>query len=370
MAIENFFSQNSRLIELERFELQISTMKSKLQDDAAKKLCDIIIAILKDMRASPKRYDLAQYNIDSVGDSFIDLIRHEVFSHSHLERALLICYRFFQEVNFSIQLKGGATFRSDGRNISFEIDEILPHFDSLRESINWARYLMPAYIMDEKLSKFPAIEKLALSVNELETREAELEAAYNKKFQQVNDLSKTLDDNKSKATFIKLNAAFEKLQVQKKKEFEWALAPLIAIGILLVLIPFILIFTHLSPPTCTPNSPCWRLVLSQAMQGSNIAFLFACTTMEVLLLYFFRVLLQQYRSIKAQLLQIDFRKSLCEVIQGYAEYAKDLKDTHEISLDKFETLIFSGIASNEEQIPSTFDGVEQISKIISSIKHP
>jgi len=40
------------------------------------------------------------------------------------------------------------------------------------------------------------------------------------------------------------------------------------------------------------------------------------------------------------------------------------------ALEKFESLIFSGVFSNPEKLPSTFDGVEQIGSLIKSVKNP
>ena len=91
-------------------------------------------------------------------------------------------------------------------------------------------------------------------------------------------------------------------------------------------------------------------------------------TLQIILVYFFRVALSNFKSINAQLLQIELRKTLCQFIQSYATYAKEMKESDKTSLEKFENLIFSGLITNEENLPSTFDGLEQIGKIIQSIK--
>ena len=41
---------------------------------------------------------------------------------------------------------------------------------------------------------------------------------------------------------------------------------------------------------------------------------------------------------------------------------------HDISSTKFENLIFSGIISDAENLPSTFDGMDQIGKLLSTLK--
>ena len=91
-------------------------------------------------------------------------------------------------------------------------------------------------------------------------------------------------------------------------------------------------------------------------------------TLEVILVYFFRVVLAQYRSIKAQLLQLELRAALCQFIEKYAEFAAKTTEAKAPISEKFESLIFSGILANEDQIPSTFDGVEQFAKLIDALK--
>lgn len=91
-------------------------------------------------------------------------------------------------------------------------------------------------------------------------------------------------------------------------------------------------------------------------------------SLTLILVYYFRVALQNYQSIKAQILQIEFRMTLCGFIQSYAEYSSNIKDKNPSSLSKFEDVIFSNIMPTENKIPSTFDGIDQVSALITSIK--
>ena len=85
-------------------------------------------------------------------------------------------------------------------------------------------------------------------------------------------------------------------------------------------------------------------------------------------IYFFRVVLNHYNSIQTQIMQIELRQSLCQFIQSYAKYAKEIKEKDGASLEKFENLIFSSILSTPDKVPSTFDGIEQLSNLIKNIK--
>ncbi|WP_338891694.1 hypothetical protein [Aeromonas rivipollensis] len=87
-----------------------------------------------------------------------------------------------------------------------------------------------------------------------------------------------------------------------------------------------------------------------------------------ILLYFFRVLLFNYKSVCAQVLQIELRMTLCRFIQHYAEHAAEIKKNSDITLDRFETVIFSGLVSNDSDLPATFDGVEQLASLFKTMK--
>ena len=90
--------------------------------------------------------------------------------------------------------------------------------------------------------------------------------------------------------------------------------------------------------------------------------------LEFVLIYFFRVVLTHYNSIQTQIMQIELRQSLCQFIQSYADYAKEIKEKDGGSLEKFENLIFSSILSTPDKVPSTFDGLEQLSNLIKNLK--
>jgi hypothetical protein len=87
-----------------------------------------------------------------------------------------------------------------------------------------------------------------------------------------------------------------------------------------------------------------------------------------ILLYFFRVLLFNYKSVCAQVLQIELRMTLCRFIQHYSEHAAAIKKNSDVTLDRFETVIFSGLVSNDSDLPATFDGVEQLASLFKTMK--
>mgnify|MGYP000585826081 CR=1 FL=1 len=101
---------------------------------------------------------------------------------------------------------------------------------------------------------------------------------------------------------------------------------------------------------------------------SHLLIIIPLISIEIILIYFFRVILINHRSVKAQIMQIELRQTLCQFIQNYATYSKEIKTQDAGALEKFESLIFSGLLSDPDKLPSTFDGIEQICNFIKSIK--
>lgn len=87
-----------------------------------------------------------------------------------------------------------------------------------------------------------------------------------------------------------------------------------------------------------------------------------------IMLYLFRVLLFNYKSICAQILQIELRMTLCRFITSYSDYARDIKNNSDVTLERFENIIFSGIVNNDSDLPATYDGVEQLASLFKSMK--
>lgn len=72
------------------------------------------------------------------------------------------------------------------------------------------------------------------------------------------------------------------------------------------------------------------------------------------------------RSIKSQILQIDLRLTLCQFIHNYDSDTKGLREGMKESFERFESVIFAPIVATEDQMPATFDGLEQLTGLLSS----
>lgn len=82
--------------------------------------------------------------------------------------------------------------------------------------------------------------------------------------------------------------------------------------------------------------------------------------------YFMRLYYIEGKAIKAQLLQIEQRLSLCEFIHDYVE-KKNNSGSEKESWSLFEKLIFSPIQVSSENIPSLLDGASSIAELAGKI---
>lgn len=168
-------------------------------------------------------------------------------------------------------------------------------------------------------------------------------------------IQKSLEDQKSEYNFVGLSNGFRTLREQKQKELDWqngAYYILMAIIILLIISKSVWSANYLVSNNF--DSPIFIIVTI-----STVLFLF-------ILLYFFRISLVNVKSIKSQILQIDLRLTLCQFIHNYDSDTKELREGMKESFERFESVIFSPIVATEDQMPATFDGLEQLTGLLSS----
>lgn len=90
--------------------------------------------------------------------------------------------------------------------------------------------------------------------------------------------------------------------------------------------------------------------------------------LELVLIYFFRILLQRLKSADVLVMQLDLRIATCQFIQSYAHFAGNVPEGRQKMLEKFESLIFSGLQASEERLPSTFDGMDQLGQLLQGLR--
>ncbi|TOF71502.1 hypothetical protein CGJ16_24825, partial [Vibrio parahaemolyticus] len=156
--------------------------------------------------------------------------------------------------------------------------------------------------------------------------------------------------------FVGLYKGFSDLAAKKEEERKFLLKSLLGLGAM-ILAPLGIQFV-----VSLLNAGSSSFVLK------DLLTLLPLISVEIILVYFFRIVLHNYKATKTQIVQIELRQTLCQFIQSYAQYASTIKKDDETALEKFENLIFSGIMSDSEKLPATFDGIEQLSSLFKSVK--
>lgn len=247
------------------------------------------------------------------------------------------------------------------------IDEYIQFFietqskipEEIKEKISEKAIYAPIAVARE-VAQHPSIEWLrefSLQYKKHEEFKINWENDFRQKKQELNALSQTIKNLKSEYNFVGLVHGFEKIKKQKKEEGLALLLGMLFLSMAMIIFPAIISY----------NASVSEKITSQNYAGLA-AWVIPAFTIEILILYYFRIFLQQYKSLQAQMLQIDLRVSLCQFIESYINYKKENKIENDASISKFESVIFSSIVSESGSIPSTFEGIDQISKLLTSFK--
>lgn len=172
----------------------------------------------------------------------------------------------------------------------------------------------------------------------------------------ISQIQESLEEQRSEYNFVGLSKGFMNLKNQKLKELKTQ--NIIYYSIMAILILLIVIKSY------------WSITFLES--NSFDSFLFLIPTISMLLvifimLYFFKISLVNIKSIKSQILQIDLRLTLCQFIHNYEADTVSLRSNEmKESFEKFESVIFAPIVANEDQIPTTFDGLEQLANLLNT----
>lgn len=293
------------------------------------------------------------FNINLIGEAFIRELKTPV-NEENINLLFTSCFRFFMENHILNQdnlfqltdaIKQFAIYRQD------EFDE--------RSSgqITYAIKEMPLTMIKEFLSgdNAKSYKEYIKRANSLEDAGRHWDEILKENLAKSEKLNESLVMQLNKFNFVGLYKGFAELGENKTRELKWARVFMLALGILIPVPLLIEIFTFTESGELSSG---W----------SNLAKVIPILSLTLILVYFFRVSLLNFNSIRAQLIQIDLRKSLCQFIQNYAAYAKDIREHNTDLLVKFEEVIFSNIMPSEDKIPSTFDGIEQLTNLIGAFK--
>ncbi|MGB8667744.1 MAG: hypothetical protein WCD24_23825 [Serratia inhibens] len=318
---------------------------------------EYIILLLKSFIEESESWDEStQFNIENISESFINSNIKENSLKEELDDFFSDCFRFFLERYLSQGIKPHKDFL---KIKDFAIRNI-DNFSSIASTqISYALQSMPLEVFRKNLksTNLDLIKDFIKTHEDCKTLKSGWDSDYAQRISEIRQLKEALDEQKNAYNFVGLHKGFDDLSVEKKKEGRNASNILIALGSI-IFIPIILEIIFIINKGDS-------LTLSHAL-----ITLIPSTSLLLILVYYFRIALHDYKSIKSQINQIELRKSLCQFIQNYAQYSSKIKKDDTSALEKFEAIIFSNIVMTDDKIPSTFDGIESVANLIKSVKGP
>lgn len=338
----------------------IRTLRSDTEETSGYEVKEWLSRILSVFQKDPARYDFdCRHNIKVIGTSFLDRMEHlDPRDKTQIDELFALALRFLLE--FELGIGEGSELAHDLQRIKDKALEKLTMFEErARSQIVYAMYSLPAdiirgYIKEGGFQEFMRFEEKKAEMtksitdwdNSIQNREARVEA-----------LQAALEKQENAFNFVGLYDGFSSLSKTKRRELRTTLFALFALGALALLPLFIEL-----------QSIYGRLEKPEGITINHLLLSIPIIALEVVVLYFFRVVLSAHRSTRAQLAQLDLRMTLCQFIQSYVTYSESFNKSSPGLLDRFESIIFSGLQTDPEKIPNTFDGVEQLASLINSLK--
>lgn len=228
--------------------------------------------------------------------------------------------------------------------------------DKMTYSVN---HLIFIVIEDQyKKSPLSQIDQQSEKVDSFLAKTDAWESSLEQKIQVVKELEQRLEQNKLTYDFVLLSKGFQQLYDQKKIELKERRNGYAQFGTMLVCIPIAVIIVIII-----------LILTGYEAKLSSLWFLaLPITTLMLFLFYFTRVGLQHVRSVQSQMMQLELRMALCQFIHNYAEDSEKLHAKNSNGFEKFENIIFSPLVSSDDKIPTTFDGMEQLAKLVSEFR--
>jgi hypothetical protein len=350
------FDTNQSKTVLAKFKSKIDSLIPS--NDFEKQRNSLIRLVVNAMEKRPDEWNtFCQINIQWIGDQFISRLADEKeLTKERLDDICSMCFRFLFELYLSTKNDLSMEFEVAKR---FVFDNVNLFEDMAREQIEFAIRDLPISIFKEvansdEIETLKNFETVAAKAKKLKE---EWEHDLNEREGRVKAIEASLSRYENGFNFVGLYQGFDDLANEKKSERDGILFWLKLLSVIIflpIITEFLVIYRNIDNIS--------------AIRDGLLASIFPTLSLVAISIYYFRVLLFNYKSVKSQLLQIDLRKTLCRFIQSYSEYASKIKSQDADVLDKFERIIFSGIVTEDGNLPSTFDGVEQIGNFIKSIK--
>ena len=371
-----FFSRSDRVDLLKSLKVKLEAMQVK-QDDESIKVNKALSQLIDFILVNSIGFDkYCVFNIKKYGGSFfdnaVDFTRQPASYFACLDvmiKLFIPFYAFFKEH----ELFASNIFNPDFDGIEL-IDYVLSdewHVSKeLKSKLPYILYQMPADILMNRLShpNLKSVEQFNATLVKAEALKSQWDDELKIREEKLERIQKLLEDQKTASHFVALDKGFYNLERDKKISSTLTLVILWVVA--LVILGVLGVEIYIVWDAVQYNYE----VVKNGQQVNNLinlndyAYLVLPTlAIEVILIYFFRVVLSNYHSLKAQILQIELRRSLCQFIQSYADYAKEINDKSAGTLDRFEQIVFSGITSDSDKV-STYDGVDSLANVVKAIR--
>lgn len=357
-----FFSIPHNLQELRRLSQDLRTRIASGDDNLKKDILENLSSAILLIVSNPEKFDeLTTTNIKWIGDLFLRMVNDYLSQPRDKDMQLLqslftMAYRFICELEFSQPGDASMEMNRIMRYAQNNLDDFSPNE---RQQIIYASYTMPAQIV-KRLINHPSIgdfRKFTEAFEASRELKKDWDSEIKIKEERIDALEKNLSKISAGYNFVGLIHGFKELRYKKEKERLFSLSWLTIIALAMIIAPVFQIGFVINNLDRIDSH---KLTLAYTLP--------TILAIELILLYFFRVVLSHFRSIKAQLLQIELRVTLCQFIESYTDYSSSVKSKDASALSKFEALVFSGLVTDETGIPSTFDGAEQIASLIKSFR--
>ncbi|MCC3303826.1 hypothetical protein [Sneathiella sp. HT1-7] len=332
----------------------------KTSDEVIKLERNFISTVLLQILDEPAEWDEnCAFNLGVIGGRFFTLIdEFDTSNRLHFDKLFVWAYRFLLEFEMS-PIEEKAT-PIPITKVKDEVESNFNLFDqNTRHSLRYASTLMPADII-KKMLKSEGIQNFKTFSENMETAKnliSDWKKELSNQKSQVDALADILKHQKSEFNFVGLNQGFEDLKKRISVRQWWQFSGLIFMAVLII-----------APLVAEIVTVIYRLYNDLSIDNNYLYILPPLIAIEVLFIYFFRIILHSHKGSKTQKMQIELRQALCQFIESYAESSKHLIEKNSGALEKFESLIFSGITADPEKLPTTYDGIEQLAYLVRSIK--
>lgn len=346
-------------------------------DDSVLADCIIVVAwryfsnLYNNRRDSLNKYTLYNQRISNQGNTpSLQELMADKFRFLNTILRIIFEYNFWASDDF-----GPPMFLRP--EILEKLDKLKPASESPVNFI-WIERSMPAALTKDLLlsEEFSALRMIAGSVGLFEEKiTTEIKRGFSDVNKEADALKKNIEgliksagatvqslaeydeklkQYKSEYNFVLLSKAFSNLLKTKKAEYVTNHRSVIIFSSWLIATPLFALLNHIYnffPVEFNLNALFYYLPI---------------LSLELLFFYFMRLYYIEGKAIKAQILQIEQRLSLCEFIHDYVE-TKNNSGAEKESWSLFEKLIFSPIQVSSENIPSLLDGASSIAELAGKV---